>query len=73
MKQRIVAMMVLALVEFHLGEEVDGNWFAQYGMARDMTDGVPLEIVTEEEEEAGVVTKKQMSYFRIFVYFFSFV
>ena len=53
MKHRIVAMMVLALVEFHLGGEVEGDWFAQYGMARDMTDGTPLEIVTEEEEEAG--------------------
>ena len=59
MKHRIIAMMVLALVEFHLGGEVDENWFAQYGMARDMTDGAPLRIVTEEEEEAGVVTKKQ--------------
>ena len=53
MRHRIVAMMVLALVEFHLGGEVEGDWFAQYGMARDMTDGTPLEVVTEEEEEAG--------------------
>ena len=72
MKHRIIAMMVLALVEFHLGGEVDENWFAQYGMARDMTDGDPLEVVTEEEEEAGA-TKNKMSYFRIFVYFSPFV
>ena len=49
MRHRIVAIMVLALVNFHLGGEVDGDWFAQYGMARDMTeDGTPLEIATEE-------------------------
>ena len=53
MRHIIVAMMVLALVEFHLGGEVEEDWFAQYGMARDMTDGAPLEIVTEEEEGAG--------------------
>ena len=53
MRHRIVAIMVLAMVDFHLGGEVEGDWFAQYGMARDMTDGTPLEIVTEEEEAGG--------------------
>ena len=49
MRHRIVAIMVLALVNFHLGGEVEGDWFAQYGMARDMrADGTPLEITTEE-------------------------
>ena len=59
MRHRIVAIMVLVLVEFHLGGEVNRDWFAQYGMERDMVDEVPLEVVAEEEEEAGVVTKKQ--------------
>ena len=53
MKHRIIAMMVLALVEFHLGEEVNADWFAQYGMERDMVDEVPLEVVAEEEDGAG--------------------
>ena len=49
MRHRIVAIMVLAMVDFHLGGEVEGDWFAQYGMARDIgEDGTPLEIATEE-------------------------
>ena len=53
MRHRIVAIMVLVLVEFHLGGEVNRDWFAQYGMERDMVDEVPLEVVAEEEDGAG--------------------
>ena len=53
MKHRIIAMMVLALVEFHLGEEVNADWFAQYGMERDMVDEVPLEVMAEEGDGEG--------------------
>ena len=49
MRNSIAAIMVLALVNFHLGGEVQGNWLAEYGMVRDMgDDGTPLEIATEE-------------------------
>ena len=53
MKHSISAVMVLALVEFHLWEEVNEGWFAQYGMERDMVGQVPLEDMTEEEAGEG--------------------
>ena len=53
MKHRIIAMMVLALVEFHLGEEVNKDWFAQYGMERDMVDEVPVDVMAEEGAGEG--------------------
>ena len=49
MRNKIAAIMMLALVNFHLGGEVQGDWFAEYGMARDMgDDGTPLEVATEK-------------------------
>ena len=49
MRNKIATIMMLALVNFHLGEEVQSDWFAEYGMARDMgDDGTPLEVATEK-------------------------
>ena len=53
MKHIIIAVMVLAVVGLHLGEEVNRDWFAQYGMERDMVDEVPLEVIAEEGDGEG--------------------
>ena len=53
MKHSSIAVMVLALVGLHLGEEVNKDWFAEYGMERDMVDEIPLEVLAEEGDGEG--------------------
>ena len=53
MKHSIIAVMILALLGFHLGEGVDDNWFSQYGKERDMMAEVPEESMAEEGAGEG--------------------
>ena len=53
MKHNIIAVVVLALLGFHLGEGVNEDWFAQYTMERDMVDEVPVDDMAEEGDGEG--------------------
>ena len=53
MKHSSIAVMVLALLGYHLGEGVNEDWFAEYGMERDMVDEIPLEVLAEEGDGEG--------------------
>ena len=53
MKHSIIAVMVVALLGFHLGEGVNEDWFAEYGMERDVVDEIRLEVLAEEGDGEG--------------------
>ena len=53
MKHSIIAVMILALLGFHLGEGVGEDWFAQYAMDKDMVDKVPVAVMAEEGAGEG--------------------
>ena len=53
MKHSIIAVMILALLGFHLGEGVGEDWFAEYAMEKDMMAEVPEESMAEEGAGEG--------------------
>ena len=53
MKYSIIAVVVLALLGFYLGEGVDEDWFRQYGIEKDMMAEVPEESLAEEGNGEG--------------------
>ena len=53
MKYSIIAVVVLALLGFYLGEGVNEDWFSQYGIEKDMMAEVPEESLAEEGNGEG--------------------
>ena len=53
MKYSIIAVIVLALLGFYLGEGVNEDWFSQYGIEKDMMAEVPEESLAEEGNGEG--------------------
>ena len=79
MKHSMMVVMILALLQAHMGEKVGDDWFSQYGEKRDMMaeypeggmSGVPEEGMSGIPEEGmagrgtgeGSLTKTKQTYF----------
>ena len=54
MKHSMMVVMILALLQPHLGEKVGDDWFSQYGEKRDMMAEYPEGGVSRAPEESGI-------------------